>query len=84
VNVLDFAIASFFVGGLFGIWCERNAARRAELKAPPTDDPWPLDVRCPICRAPAGRFCNVRTAANHSGRYEASPGANAAKREGLT
>ena len=50
---------------------------------PTTDDPWPLDVKCPQCGAKTGMFCDAYTEANHSGRYEASPGAHTAKREKL-
>ncbi len=50
---------------------------------PPTDDPWPLDVRCPNCGAKPGFFCDARTEANHGGRYQVSPGAHAFRRAKL-
>jgi len=52
-------------------------------KSAPTDDPWPLDVCCPHCGAKPGMFCEARTESNHGSRYEASPGAHAAKRAKL-
>jgi hypothetical protein len=45
----------------------------------PTTDPWPLDVTCPHCKAKPGRFCDATTANFHRARFEASPGAHAAR-----
>ena len=60
------------------VYAERH--RRAELaRNEPTNDRWPMDVTCPSCGARPGRFCSAREASNHLCRYEASPGAHAAR-----
>lgn len=53
-----------------------NIFRKTEPPKP-TNDPWPADVPCPVCKAPAGRFCDAQASGFHNARFEASPGAHA-------